>query len=117
MSPVPIRFFTLLALNAAFSWWSWRAVARRSAAADAGAGAPPPRGMFGVTMLVYLSLQQSLTRVDAALGAAVRMPAFWHAIPLQLFICFPFCVWADYFFFRLVRARLWGAGPSTPPQR
>jgi hypothetical protein len=110
--PARIALLALfLAAYAAFGWWSWTAVRRRTAGGGALPAARHGLGLWGLMMLVALSLDQSLYRVDATLADAVRMPSFWRQLPLQLFIMFPLCLWGNYFFYRLLGA---GLGLRTP---
>jgi hypothetical protein len=113
MSPTRIALPALvMAAYAAFGWWSWTAVRRRTT--GRALGARHGLGLCGVMMLIGLSLQQSLDRVDATLVEAMRMPSFWRQLPLRLFILFPLCLWGDYFFYRVLGA---GLGLRTPSRK
>jgi len=106
-----------LAAYAGFGWWSWTVVRRRTAGGGSLLSRRYGLSLFGGMMLLTLTLQQSLYRVDAPVTEAVRMPSFWLQLPLQLLIVFPLALWGEYFVYSGLKAGLQGFGFRPPPRQ
>jgi hypothetical protein len=105
-----------LAAWSVFSWWSWTFVRRRAAGGDSLLVRRYGLSFFGGMMLLTLTLQGALSRVDAPLAEAVRMRSFWLWIPPQLLTAFPIAVWCEYFFHSMLKVGLEGFGFRRPPR-